>query len=479
MSITSTVTDTPHTTDTLNWDTVFAIPIQDVNKAIINKKSSPKSFEFENTADKIYCQGDFGDWQIVMGGSGSLIRMNLPITNLSGYYYNGDDKVKFSSSGPVNAIIQVKLKYLPHDSKSNDPNDGTYHKLVVRSESGNPEDPVASFIALEMGKSEITPGIGKYAAENAITGWCNGNIAEFAHIFATVNLNRIIDKGAFSFCNPSETSYAYLDRTNQEDSLLGVLCMTGGRTTTTNIQQISPYTIPDGDESGFLISRQRFLKDLLLPTFPLQWPHASVDDFEVTSDNHYIKLKEGKSIQLPDVHHSGSSYTPYLKTFSIQIQDQHMIVTSYTETEVFPGITAWCQSTKTYSINLGNSKNGQTLVYKEIGSGDEQHGTYKSPGVEIAEWMIGIIAAVALIILGILTDGAAFFIGALIIGALAGLAAATPEIVGLVNTDDSPSIDLLKFNVSNPIQWSSGSEYTLESCGLNGPLQLGGNLNFA
>ena len=463
-------------TDTFNWDTIFAIPVNEVNRSIINKKSSPPDFKFENTADQIYGQGDFGDWQIVMGGSGSIIRLSLPITNLSGYY--GEPKTNYASSGPVNAIIQLKLQFLPHSNQPDNPDDGTFHELVVRKESGDPSDPVVSLIALDMGSSVFSPGIGKYAAESAVLGWCNGNIGEFAHVFATVNLNKIIDKNAFAFCNPSYTSYAYLDRTSQEDSLLGILCMTGARTTENNIQQISPYTIPNGSNSGFLISKKRFLADLILPTFPVLWPNANLSDFEITSDNNYIKLKEGMSVQLPDVEHNGSHYTPFLKTFSIQIQNEHLIVSSYTETNVFPGITSWCQSTKTYSIALDTSKNGQTIVYNEIGTGDEQHGTYKSAGVEIAEWMIAIIVAIALIILGILTDGAAFVIGALIIGALGGLAAVTPQLVDLVNTDDSPSIDLLSFNVSDPIKWSDSKDYLLQDVGLNGPLQLGGKLLF-
>jgi hypothetical protein len=469
---------TSNETDTFGWDTIFAIPIKDANQAIVNKKSSPSDFKFENTADKIYCQGDFGDWQICMGGSGSLVRLKLPISNISGYFYSGTTKVEYSCKGTINAIIQVKLKYLPHKESSGDSKDGTFHELVVRKESGNPQDPVVSVISVDWQGNTITPGIAKYAVEGAIGGWCNGNIGEFAHVFATVNLNKVIDKDAWAFCNPSYVSYSYLDKTSTDDSLLAVLCMTGGRTTKNNIQQISPFTIPNNSESGFLISRRRFLVDLILPTFPLQWSHASTDDFEVTTDNRYIKLKEGKSVQLPDVEHNGTSYTPYLKTFSIQIQNEHLIINSYTETQVFPGITAWCQSTKTYTISLGQSSKGQTLVYNEVGSGSEEHGTHTSPGVEIAEWMIGIIAVIALVILGILTDGAAFFIGALIIGMLAGLAAATPTIVELVNTDDSPSVDLLAFNISNPIKWADSKDYQLQSAGLNGPLQLGGNLSF-
>ena len=40
-------------TSTLNWDTVFAVPITSVNKAIIDMKSSPSSFSYSSEKSSI------------------------------------------------------------------------------------------------------------------------------------------------------------------------------------------------------------------------------------------------------------------------------------------------------------------------------------------------------------------------------------------------------------------------------------------
>lgn len=465
--------------DTFGWDTVFAIPIKDVNKAVVDHKSSPKGFRYEDKDSGVTCSGSFGDWQICKGGDGEDIHMCLPVRDLRGTYYNVAGKKVAFGYEKLNAIIEIKLKYIPHQDQPTDPKVGTFHNLVVRDKSEAPKtDPVASLVTVEWESGAVEPEIAKYIIEGAITNWCNEHLGDFAHVFATVNLNRYIDKGEWAFCNPSYTSYAYIDGNTPDDSVLGVLCMTGGRVPGNNAQQISRFAIPKGSEAGFLISRERFLKDLILPTLPLQWTHASVNDFTISQDNRTISLKDGLSIQLPDVHHESRSFTPCLKRFALHISGELLRVDAYTETEISPGIVSWCQSTHWYTIGLGKSKQGQTLVYKEYQAPVICHGKHESPGIEILDWMLAALAVIATAVLGILTGGAAFFIGALIIGLLTGLAVATPEMIAVANTDTSPSIDLLAFNAIHPIVWCDSKDFKLNFASLNSSFQLGGNPGF-
>ncbi len=49
------------------------------------------------------------------------------------------------------------------------------------------------------------------------------------------------------------------------------------------------------------------------------------------------------------------------------------------------------------------------------------------------------------------------------------------QLIAALGTNDAPSIDLLVVNATDPIQWPSGTSFNINSAGLNGCLQLGGN----
>ncbi|WP_251862443.1 TULIP family P47-like protein [Clostridium sp. Marseille-Q2269] len=482
-----------HHTDTLNWDTVFAIPISKVNEAIVHQHTSPKSFNYiSKSNDKI--NGNFGDWQIVKGGDGSLIYFSIPVSNVVGEspLVGGFAWERFSLT------VEVKLKFLEEQMGE----DSKMH-LKIRSQGSN-NDPVASTKGITIEKNTVTGEnieptgdcvdmLGTEGTESIISEfisyWLNDNIIEFDHIFATVNLNNYIDKDAeWAWCKPTDVDYAYVDR-DTEESLLGILCMTGGRKVTeSNLQQIDPYVIPEKSIAGFIIAEKRILQDLVLPTLPMKWKKSSVEDYEIVNDadtdtgkyQYVLQLKEGKNIELDPISHAGSTYTPYMKKMKIALEEDQLIFESYTETNVGMGVTAWCRTTHWYTISLNTDKNGkQTLIYEKHKDPTVEHGTSTSSTTEVLEGLIILAGVIATFILGLLTDGVAFVVGAIIIGILTGVAAASPKIIEIANSDISPDIDLMITNATSPIQWNGSGVFNLNYAGLAGPLQLGGMPNFS
>jgi hypothetical protein len=462
--------------DTAGWDTVFAIPIRYVNKAIVDHKSSPKAFEISEETGLYRCAGRFGAWQVVRGGDGSNIRMALPVSDVSGWFDMSGAKTPYRY-GKLTTIIEINLQYIPHTPDAPLPAGGNLKNLIVKDSGGTDTDPVVSIVSTEWHSGAVQPAMARYVIEAALAAWCNASLGEFAHVFSTVNVDRIIDKGQWAFLNPTYTSYAYADAATADDSILGVLCMTDHRAPGKNIQQIDNRTIPSGAQGGFLLSTERLLTDLVLPSLKVHWPDAAPDKFQF--DERQMQLKHGRSIDLPPIEHKGEHYTPHLKAFSFSVINQIIEVFAYTEVEVSPGITAWSQSTHWYRIGLGKNKDGQqTLVYQQEQKPAVNRGTQSAPGVKITEIIIGIIGALVIIILGVLTDGAAFIAAAALAGLLFGLAAAAPEIVKLVQDNAAPSVDMLAFNVSAPITWPGGKDFKLNFASLNGSLQLGGDLGF-
>ena len=467
------VRSTARAINTFGWDTVSALRIPYVNAAIAARKTSPPAFD-DTSPDGLYaCNGQFGDWAIVRGGDGSNIRLSLPATNISGWYKDG--RITHFTCASATFIIEVKLQYLPQDGTPS--TSSAFKDLKARTVSPGPTDPVVAFVASIWPPGGKPDGFGSDVIETAITTWGNAHLADFTHVFNTVDLDRAIDTGKWAFCNPTYTTYAYADGTNDHDSVLGVLSMTSHRAPGENTQQLDAAAIPAGCEGGFLLSLGRFLNELVVPTLTTQWPNASVGNFVVSE--HAVELIDGQSFDLPPVHHNGQSYTPSLQQFSFRVNATEIEVTSYTTVDVSLGIRDWCQSTHVYTIGLGtNSKGRQTLVYSSVGNPIESHGKTIAEGIVITEIILGIIAGLVLIVLTALTGGAALLVGCLIVGILFGVAEATPQIIGLVNTDDAPAIDLLAFNVTTPLVWNGASAFRLQTAGLNGALQLGGSLGF-
>ncbi|MFS1519414.1 TULIP family P47-like protein [Bacillus sp. SCS-151] len=463
-----------HQTDTLNWDTVFVIPISEVNKYIIKRESSPNKFEYTCLEDSI--QGDFKDWQIVQGGDGSLIWLSIPIEEVSGSNQLGNYSIERGE-----LIVEVKLQFLDHSEDEK--------HLTIRCSSESQTDPVVSLKSFTYSTNPTGNLVDVFGIEfaNAMMGsliisWLNEHLEEFNHIFATVNLNTYIDENeGWTWCKPSYVDYAYLDGSSLDNSLLGVLCMTGGRNATIQqIQKIDPFAIPDGSNSGFLISQERLLKDLIFPTIPMHWTSSNPNDFEVivggnTETGDYetiLKLKDGKTVNLDPITQDGILYYPKMTNMKITLESDRIILNAYTETEINSNVTSWCQTTHKYTLTLADTLQGQTIVYKELQDADVLHGIYDET-TSIEKWITIAVSGLSVLILGVMGGALAAFAGGMVMGLLTGI---LPEIQSHKETELSPTIDLLAFNATNPIKWSSSDVYELDSARLIGPLQLGGTL---
>jgi hypothetical protein len=254
--------------------------------------------------------------------------------------------------------------------------------------------------------------------------------------------------------------------------------MTGTRTGEKLNEQLPQNAIPSGSKSGFLISQTRALYDLIRPAIMQAYPGLTEQNFLLSDDGNTLYLSEGTSIGLTPVTHDGSTYYPKLTALSVQSVGETLTLTSHTETEIVSGITAICQSTHWYTVDLGACNSGQTLLFNEAQAPDIVHSVNQSEGSHLTQLIIAIVAAVALLILAVLTDGAALIVGGLVIGLLIGADMIVPAAIEDANKDTSPSVDLLLVNAVNPITWTASKVFSLTYGHMDNALQLGGDPNF-
>lgn len=483
---------------TLNWDTVFAVPISIVNDAIIDKKSSPEGLEFQDSYGN-RCKGDFGDWQIITGGDGSLINMRLPINNFQAHiiddkynFFNGDGGFKSAEMD-----VRVKLSYFPNDKLFRN-EEVKIVDLKIRSESDDPVDPVVVCLSLknisgyyfvfsnENGDEDYFQEIIQMLFSNLIIEWLKENIGLFNHIFSVVNLNLYIDQyDQWAWSKPSYVSYAYTDIDGDLDkSLLGVLCMTGGRNPGHRQQKVDPYAVPDSSQCGFLIFEERLLNDIILPTLPMYFENSTTKDYEVINASgesgqyqYILRLKRGKSIRLERVEVDGSKYDPYMTEMNITLVNGTLKLEATTETSVGVGGKVGCRTINFCKLILAENGNGeQTISYEEV-----EEPTVINYIIKTGDnWVFDVIATITFllgtVVLSIFTGGTALFMGGLVLALLTGVIARTPSLILGLNLKTSPSIDMMLENSTSQIIWNARDVFELDYAALNGPLQLGGEL---
>jgi hypothetical protein len=453
---------------TYGWDTAFAIPVPEVNKAIVDHGSSPAGFDVREPTFTV--TGDFGPWQICPGGDGRAVRLIWPLANTV-LTYTGTGK-QYTFAG--HAVVEVELHYVPHGDPG--PADGRPAALVVNPDAPEPDTPPLSVITLDL--TPVPGTVNGALVRAALQAWGAANLAQFAHVFAVVDLNRMVDTGQWGFVAPHYTEYAYLDGDSPEHSLLAVLTMTGTRDGDQLPEQVSAAAIPPGSRAGFLVSQQRTLYDLVRPAMKLAYPGLTDTDFLLNDDGTELYLTDGTSVDLPSVDQNGSTYYPKLTNLTVKSTGQILELTSFTSTEVAAGITATCQSTHWYEVTLGTAADGQTLTFAQSQAPSIVHAIHQSEGSVVTELIISIVAAIALLILIVLTDGAALVVGGLVIGLVLGADQMVPALIEKLNQDDSPSIDLLLVNAVDPITWTGSGAFRLDYASLNASLQLGGDPSF-
>lgn len=263
---------------TNGWDTIYAVKFPAVNKAIVSQKSSPENFS--NAMDDpdmgtTRLSGDFGDWQICMGGDGKNIRMNIPIASSALIFLERENiYTEF-----IQATIELNLLWVSgQETATTDP---AHKNLKI-----DPANTV-SVIMLDTGANKISE-TQKSIYRSLLENWLKSNVQEFQHVFAVIELNKQNAEGGFQWIMPTDTLYAVIDVNDSlEDSIFGVLCMTENRTSP-GVHMISPYAIPSGCPSGFLISPERLLFNMILPGVKLLFSNATDADFKVTENGRGI-----------------------------------------------------------------------------------------------------------------------------------------------------------------------------------------------
>lgn len=459
--------------DTLGWDVVHALRLPQVNAELAAGRRWPATFQQE-MQEGWRLAGSFGTWQLVRGGSNSIVFLRADLRGASMTFPRQPDL--HLEDGWV--TVAIKLQYLPQPpggGATSTPEEGAEF-LAARSTSPDPDDPPAVVQAVGYGTTTPT-AVQDAAFRAALARWFCGHLDLLTHVFCVVDVNRRAT-GDFQWLRPTWTGYAYANGPTDDTSTFGVLTMTSQGEPVGCVNQLGPAAVPPGCTSAVLVSQGSFLRHLMVPGLTRALAGTVVEDFVLETGT----VRTVRPIRLADVESGGTTYEPVLEKLDLQVVGDEVQLRTLVRTGVSPGIDAFVDATDTFRVTLVDKPDGtQTLSFVPSREPQRREYTQKEPWVVVTEILVGIIGAVTAIVAGVVIPGAgAAMVAVLVIGLVAGLAAATPTLIALVAGGDAaaalPSIGELLTQATVDVRWPGSSGLRLRSVELNGALQMGGDL---
>ncbi|WP_082369049.1 TULIP family P47-like protein [Arthrobacter sp. ERGS1:01] len=462
--------------DTQGWDTASAVRLSQVNEALERTGVSPPRFNAAVTSNWSI-DGTFGPWRMTRGGSGSIVFLKTPIPAATMSFAGTTTTITGAS-----ATIQVKLKYLPQPEGEvpSNPSAGDKNNLSGDAQSRSEDDPAVVVQRIDYGSSKID-AMEKALFQSAIAAWYNQNLGQFTYVFAVVALNRVSDSPQFQWLAPTYTSYAYYDGSSTDPSedaaYFGALTM-NGRDPVGLANQLPASAIPAGQGAAMLIGMRLYMENMVLPGVQAAFPGSSVTDFKIGNANTSVQL--ARNLDMEKIKVGLVWYQPTAEDFTLQVIGDEIQTRSKIHVPISPGIDAYVLTESYYRIQLVTKDDGtQTIGWVESRPAKRDHYYTKETWVVITEVIVGIIGAVATFAAGKILTGVLRVVVMIIIIVIAGLAAATPELIARAISDGAakalPSMKTMLTELLTPIEWPTTTGFTLMRAELNGSLQLSGN----
>lgn len=440
---------------TNGWDMVSICRVSALNAKIRADKSYPASIDEEDYAP-ISLKGDFDAWQVVTGGDGRNVKLNIPMAN--GYFHGanmGSGEI-FDVTG-VSVDVLVKLQYFPLVSKDKQMDPGDYN-LSVKTDSDSKSDPIVAVINVDDPSGKIDP-INLSILKGQFDMWLNKpeNLAQFNTIFATVMINQMGEiPDEFKWLIPSYTSYAYTDLGDEESSIFGVLCMTNNADPSKLPNQLPAISLEAENNALFVLSREALVREQILPNLPLVFEGSTSEDFSVDDTGLIITAK---NIKLDSVRYGLIDYYPELKDFEIAFDENFIMSTSKIDTEISPGIVCHTTIVTKQTLYMDYNDNGEKIMaYKELEEAQVTNDVEVAPGIIITEIILGIIGAVIALIAAAIGGLVAFIVvGIIVLLVVGAIAAIIHGIIAKVIADGikkaMPSIDPMVKVAAGQVKW--------------------------
>ncbi|WP_296943294.1 TULIP family P47-like protein [uncultured Massilia sp.] len=398
-SETSTLDTADTSVSTFGWDTAYIASFPVVNKAILAQKSYPDSFEFKDVTG-ITIQGKWKSWQLCPGGSGPDVQMQCIVETGTA---SGDGQSGVLDTASV--VIQVNLQTVAAKDPVNDPtakSSGTAQSLVVAT-SGKGLDPAVSIISSHY--PDVISQLLQDVLDTVFKNYFNASIGQFNHVFAVMNLNEVADKDGFQWIKPTAFQYAVASPEDGsiENSAFGLIAMVQNNPIQPTMQQAvdvrALLNLPGNANSAFVISESMVAQNMLLGGAVATIQGSRASDFGFSTDG--LSVTNVNDLVWGNFQTEHGVISPRIakNNFTLRADDTYIYLEiTNANYETSPGVTVHMNLTQKFTYSTVQAKNGNYVFIPDIkgfGNPTVTSNVSLSEGLQIAEIVMGAVAAVA------------------------------------------------------------------------------------
>jgi hypothetical protein len=293
--------------DTYGWDTVFAVSLDSVNSSLARSFGAiPQNFSLSGTDFVAYqLQGSFESWQIIPGGSGQVLWMQLNIA--SGSYTLGTETGNLAG---VAVQVEVSLQLIPATTPQAS---NLVFNLKAVGQAGQPLQPglVTPLSTVLDPNHALNPDMVSTLPSLMATFLVN-NASLVTYVFASI---QPANSGPETWLTPQGSDYLYA-QTDSGAGYLAILSVTSSQDISQLPRQIDPSILNSLQNAVFVISQDLFLRNVIMPVLPAAYGHGSTTQTFTYSNG---AISNTQSIGLDGVQKGAITYYPEITSLSITV----------------------------------------------------------------------------------------------------------------------------------------------------------------
>lgn len=260
---------------TNGYDYIFALSKDEVNSILINNLTD-KSIEVKyktndpDSGSTINVNFSLSPWQIVPGGGGKLLYLQLPINSGDLSIEGGSLPNKIYDLTSISVVIQVELGWLGTGDQQQASGSSNIDKLVFSPSTETKDNPgyVSEVTILDPNKQLDI--IGRGILSTTVTSALVANKDKLLYIFANVNPTPV---RVSSWLNPVKWQYYYVN-SETGPSALCFLCQLSNKSFPPQAT-FDANNLDASNNTLLLISQETFFKNVILPSVNKSFPSGS------------------------------------------------------------------------------------------------------------------------------------------------------------------------------------------------------------